>query len=113
MTGFTPQSLRLRRAEHSTPQQSNVGPAKHLPLEHLETVNVPLHRPCAPRQRQARFDRFIILTQATCKPLKRLQGALGSPLEPGIEPLGLTLAKQLSKVLCQIDGLGQLVMLPL
>jgi hypothetical protein len=48
MTGFALQSLSLRWVEHSTPQQINVGPAKHLPLEHLQTVNVTLHRTRAP-----------------------------------------------------------------
>src|SRR5262249_28044432 len=60
-TDFAPQSLRLRHAEHSTPQQINVGPAKHLPLEHLQPVDVTLHRTRTPRQRHPSFHCLIVL----------------------------------------------------
>ena len=46
--------------EHTLFQQIDVGPAKHLALEHFETVDLPLHWPRAPRQGDARFHCIII-----------------------------------------------------
>src|SRR6266852_8180069 len=59
--------------EHAQSQQINIGPAKHLLFEHLQSVYLPLHRTRTPRHSQARLHRLIVLPYAVGKALKRTQ----------------------------------------
>src|SRR2546425_8649320 len=114
-TGSMPSGVALcmisRVIEHTQSQQINIGPAKHLPFEHLQSVDLPLHRTRTPRQCQARFHRLIVLPYAVGKALKRTQTTRGSSLQPRLQLVALALAHQRGKVLRQLDCLGQLGML--
>src|SRR5437870_64442 len=41
--------------------------AKHLALQHFEAIDMPLDRPGAPGQRDARFDRLIVVAESARK----------------------------------------------
>src|SRR2546427_6324149 len=66
--------------------------AKHLALQHLEVVDVPLDGTRAPGESDARFDRFVVLIQSFCKALQGLQRTGGRALQPGIKLRRLPLA---------------------
>lgn len=105
--------LLSRGRQHAQSQQINIRPAKHLPLEHLQPVELPLHRPRTPRKAHPRLPRGIVVAEAGGPPCKRLHGTPGGTLEPAIELRGLPLAHQRGKVLTQPDGLGYLALLAL
>jgi len=53
-------------------------------------------------------DGCIVVAEPASKALQGLQHTLARPLQPQIEVLGLPLAHELCKVLCQVDRLGDL-----
>jgi hypothetical protein len=102
-----------RGIQHAQSQQINIRPAKHLPLEHLQPVDLPLHRSRTPREARPRLHRGIVVAETVGPPCKRLHGTADGTLEPAIELRGLPLAPQRGTVLAQPDGLGQLALLAL
>ena len=89
-------------------EEIEVGPAKHLALEHLEAIDMALDRAIGPGHGHTRFDGVIVLVEPFGKALQGLQRTGGSPLQPRIEALGLALAYQGGKVLREVDRLGHL-----
>src|SRR6266571_3893871 len=59
--------------------------AKHLALEHFQTVDVSLDRAATPGERHTRFDRRVLLVQPQGKASQGLQRTGGRALQPGIE----------------------------
>jgi len=51
--GLPPQTRGLRRQQNPLPQKINIGPAVHLPFEHLQPVNLAFDRTRAPGQGQS------------------------------------------------------------
>src|SRR2546425_5509442 len=92
-------------------QEIQVRAAKHLPLQHFQTVDVALDRPGTPRQGDAGFDRLIVVAEPGRKALHGLQGTGGCTLEPRIELVRLPLAYQSGKVLREVDRLSDLGLL--
>ena len=50
----------LPGVQHAHPEQVELGPAVHLPLEQLKPVDLSFDLPVAPTHRQRRFNRRII-----------------------------------------------------
>ena len=94
------------RPQEAVAQEIQVRAAKHLPLQHFQTVNVALDRPGTPRQRDPGFDGLIVLRQSGGKAAQGVQRTIGGALQPGIELGRLPLAHELGKVLGQVDGFG-------
>ena len=83
-------------------------PTKHMALEHLQAVDVPLHGASTPGQGHPGFDRRIVLIQSQGKAANRLRRTGSCALEPGIKRLRLALTDQGGKILRQRDRLGDL-----
>src|SRR5207244_1126757 len=49
------------RPQEAVPQEIEVGAAKHLPLQHFETIDMALHRATTPGQGHPGFDRRIVV----------------------------------------------------
>jgi hypothetical protein len=81
-------------------------PAIHLPLAQLQTLDLPLHWPRAPRQGAARFDGLIIRPQAMSKALARRKAPGCGTRTPGVKRARLTLTHEPGTVLRQRDRLG-------
>jgi hypothetical protein len=62
-----------------------VCPAKHLAFKHFQTIDLALHRPIAPWQRDPRFDRSIIFTEPFGEPPERTHQTFTGAYQPGIE----------------------------
>ena len=54
----------LRGQHEAAAQEIEARAPKHLALEHLEAIDVPLHGPRTPRQGHTGFDRRIVLAAA-------------------------------------------------
>ena len=80
------------RQQETLGQQIHVGPATHLALEHLETVEVPFERALTPGQGDSCLARGVILTQAFGQAPEGRQGARGGARQPWIELSRLALA---------------------
>jgi hypothetical protein len=94
--------------EHeTTAQEIEARPAKHLALEHFQTIDLALHRPVTPAQREPRFDGGIVLTEPLGKPLDGPHGTCSGALQPGIELHRPPPAHELRKVLRQVNRLGE------
>ena len=65
-------------------QQVEVGTAKHLPLEKLEAIDMPLDEPIAPRKRAGGSNRGRIAADAIGKASQFGHPALFCLLEPSI-----------------------------
>src|SRR5689334_3434157 len=61
--------------------------AKHLALEHLQPVDMPLHRAGTPAEGDPRFHGRVVFIEPGSKASQRLQRTRGRALEPGIEAL--------------------------
>src|SRR5229473_2046046 len=99
------------RPQEAVAQEIQVRAAKHLPLQHFQTVDVALDRPGTPRQGDAGFDRLIVVAEPGRKALHGLQGTGGCTREPRIELVRLPLAYQRGKVLREVDRLSDLGLL--
>jgi hypothetical protein len=78
---------RLRQSQEAASQQIELGAAKHLPFDHLQTIDMPFHWSRTPGQRQASSDRVEIATETFRQSLKRAEGALSSLREPLLQAL--------------------------
>jgi hypothetical protein len=87
-------------------QEIEARSAEHLTLEHLETIDMPLHRTGTPGQGHAGFDRVIVFAELLGEALQSLQRTGGGGFQLGIELLRLPLAHEPGKVLGQVDGLS-------
>jgi hypothetical protein len=94
--------------QEAAAQEVKARSAKHLALQHLQAIDMALHRACTPGQCHARFDRVVVLIQPLGKTLYDFQGTRGGALEPGLKLRRLPLADQGGKVLREVDGLGDL-----
>ena len=59
------------RRENATAEQVEIGAAKHLALEHLQPVDVPLDRPGTPTKGKAGDDGIVITAEARDKGVER------------------------------------------
>ena len=69
--------------QEAVAQEIQVRTAKHLPLQHFQTVDVALDRPGTPRQRAPGFDGLIVLRQSGGKAAQGFQRTVGGALQPG------------------------------
>src|SRR5438105_4844456 len=60
-----PRSISSGRVEYARLQQGEPGTAIHRPLDDLQPIHLALHGPSAPRLRQARLDRRLVLADPT------------------------------------------------
>ena len=86
-------------------------PAKHLALEHLETINVAFDGTVAPGHGHPRFDGRIVVAQPLRKALQRRECTGRRAGEPAIETVRLAGPHEVRKVPGQRDGLRQLRLL--
>ena len=94
----------LRRQENALLEQIELGTAKHLAFEHLQAVNLALHRAGTPGQGDPGFDGLIVIADPLRTPLQGCEGNLRRPGQPGIQLLRRALAHELGKVLGSGDG---------
>jgi hypothetical protein len=92
-------------------QEIEVRAAEHLPLEHFQAIDLTLHWPVTPAERDPSWDRGIIVPKPFGKPLEGVQGTLAGAHQPGIELRRLVQAYKLGKVLGQVNCLSQLSLL--
>ena len=78
--------------EHAAAEKIEAGPAVHVALDELETVDVPFDRPGAPRFAQGGMDSVIILSEADGE---ASEGAAFSLVDPGVQPIGQALLDHL------------------
>src|SRR5512134_3021204 len=71
--------------EHAAAEKIEAGPAVHVALDELQTVDVPFDRPGAPRFAQGGMDSVIILPQADGEASDVTARGL---LDPGVQPIG-------------------------
>jgi hypothetical protein len=96
-------------SEHeATAQEIETRAAEHLALEHFQAIDLALHWPITPSEREPRFDCGIVLAQPGGKPLERMHGTAHGALQPGIELRRSPPAYELRKVLRQLNRLGEL-----
>jgi hypothetical protein len=90
-----PRLLRPAEGQHeAATEEIEERPAKHLALEHFQTVDLPLDRAATPGERHTSFDRRILLVQPQGKASQGLQRAGGRPLQRGIQGRRLSLVDQ-------------------
>src|SRR5262245_9427400 len=98
--------LGARRSHEAPMQEIETRTAKHLPLQHLEAVDVPLDRTIGPGQGHTGFDSGIVVLEPGRKAAQGLQWTGRRALQPGIQRGRLALAHQLGKVLREGDRLA-------
>jgi hypothetical protein len=103
-----PTSWRVHKA---ATQEIEARAPDHLALEHLEAIDMPLHRARTLREGHTSFDGVVVLLEPLGKALHGLQRASGRALQPRIEAFGLPLARECRKVLGQVDGFGHVGLL--
>src|SRR5439155_16236054 len=94
------------RPQEAVLQEIEVGAAKHLTLQHLETIDMTLDRPATPGQRDPGFDGLVVVIQPRGEAAQGLQRTAGRALQPGIELRRLPLAHEGSKGLGEVDRFG-------
>jgi len=97
--------------EEALAQQIQLGTAKHLALQHLQTVDVPCDGTVAPGPCHPRFDCRIVVAQPLRTALSHREGAGGRAGEPGIQAVGLTGAHEVGTVPREADRLGEVSLL--
>jgi hypothetical protein len=95
------------RAHQAAAQEIEARAPEHLALEHLEAIDMPLHRARTAGECHARFDRLIVLAEPLGNASQGLQRTGGGACQPGIEAFGLPLAHEFRTVLGQVDGFGR------
>ena len=83
--------------------------AKHLALQHLQTVDVAFDGAIAPGQRHPSFDGGIVVAQSLRKTLQGLHRTGRGAGEPAIEALRLAGPHEVGKVPGQRDRLRELL----
>ena len=80
--------------EHAAAEKIEAGPAVHITLDELETVDVPFDRPGAPRFAQGGMDSIIVLPQAGCEAFEVTASGIIGPLLPqlSVSPVAIGLA---------------------
>ena len=71
--------------QHALPEQVEPGAAEHLPLDQLETVDVPLHRSVAPGFRDSGAHRRVVLPQTGGE---AAQASFLGSFQPSVESRG-------------------------
>lgn len=92
--------------QYALPQQPDSGSTIHPAFPHLETINLSLHWPRAPRQGDACFHLLSIRPSSSRVTLERLEVAGRDTLQPALTLFRLTLTHDAGKVLRQRDGFG-------
>src|SRR4029434_5157442 len=99
------------RPQEAVPQEIEVCPAKHLPLQHFEAIDVAFDGAVAPGQREPCFDGGIVVAQPLRKALQGRPRTGRGAGEPAIEALTLAGPHEVGKVPGQRDRLSQLRLL--
>jgi hypothetical protein len=102
-----------RRAQEPPAQQVELGAPKHLALEHLQAVDVAFDWAIAPRQPETGFDGLVVRAEPHSKALQGCYTTGDGSCQPLIEPVGLALAHDRTKVLRQPDRPCQVTVLAL
>src|SRR5262249_9340011 len=95
-----------RGQQEAAVQEIEARPAKHLALQHLQTIDVPFHGPRTPGQRHACFDRLIVLREPGGEASYGVDGTRSGALQPGFQLCRLSLAHQGREILREVDRLG-------
>jgi hypothetical protein len=93
------------RQEEAAGKEIHMCTAKHLALQHLQTIDLAFNRSLAPRQRHRRLDGGYVCVEPFGKAPEGREGARGGAYQPWFELGRLTLADQAGKVLRQRHGL--------
>jgi len=95
------------RQEEASGEEIETCPAKHLALQHLQTIDLAFNRSLTPRQRHRRLDGGHVRSEPFGKAPEGREGARGGTYQLWFELGRLTLADQAGKVLRQRHGLCQ------
>jgi hypothetical protein len=95
------------RQEQASGQQIEAGPAEHLALEQLQTINVPFDRSLTPRERDPGLDGGTVRLAPSGETPEGRQGTGGGTSQPWIELSRLAPADEGGEVLCERHGLRQ------
>src|SRR5215510_15221587 len=98
-------------AHEAAAEEIEMRTAKHLALQHLQTVEVAFDGAIAPGQRHPSFDGGIAVAQSVRKTLQGLHRTGRGAGEPAIKALRLAGPHEVGKVPGQRDRLSQLRLL--
>ena len=92
---------RSGRVQDALPQQIEVGPAVHLPFEHLQPVDLSLCLAIAPRQEECGVDGGMVTLEVVGKMDELLDSGATGPLQPAIQVVGVAITKHTAEGISQ------------